>query len=229
MSSGARWTGPRSTASADSTRSAIPLSPSTFSHAARHLGRFVATGVDDKQDGAFGSLRPLVDRATYRGLQIVPLQRVFAVRRAGRRKYSTLPAGPGSGLAVTATACQFSSAARRATESTASTRNAGSDTTPPAPTRSLPTSNCGFTMGTISAPADAQDGQCGQHRRQRDERQVGDDEIDRAADGLGGEFADVGAFHDRHPRVGAQRPGQLAVADVDGDHLAGVARPAAPR
>ena len=39
-----------------------------------------------------------------------------------------------------------------------------------------------------------------------------------AADGLGREVADVGPVEHLHPLVGAQRPGELAVADVDGDH-----------
>ena len=40
------------------------------------------------------------------------------------------------------------------------------------------------------------------------------------ADGVGGQVAHVGAVEHRDPVVGPQRPGQLAVADVDGDHLA---------
>ena len=35
--------------------------------------------------------------------------------------------------------------------------------------------------------------------------------------------ADVGALVDAHPVVGAQRPGEFAVPDVDGDHLGGAA------
>ena len=45
---------------------------------------------------------------------------------------------------------------------------------------------------------------------------------------LGGEVADVGAVEHHDPVVLAQRPGELAVADVDGDHLARP-RPAAGR
>ena len=62
-----------------------------------------------------------------------------------------------------------------------------------------------------------------QHQAQRDEGQVGDHEVDRAVDRLGGQRADVGALVHPHPLVGAQRPGQLAVADVDGDDLGGAA------
>ena len=57
----------------------------------------------------------------------------LSVRARRCKKYSTLPDGPGNGLAVTPTVCQCSSAARRATVSTASARNCGSETTPPAP------------------------------------------------------------------------------------------------
>ena len=167
------------------------------------------------------SLRALVDGAC----DCAPPARR---RRAGGRcrarrcrKYSTLPDGPGSGLAVTSTVCQSSSAALRATVSTDSARSAGSLTTPPAPTRSLPTSNCGFTMGTISAPADAHAVSAGKHRGQRDEGQVGDHQVDGPADRVGGQVADVGALHHGHPRIGSQRPRQLAVADVGCDDFAG--------
>ena len=67
-----------------------------------------------------------------------------------------------------------------------------------------------------------------QHQRQRDERQVAHHQVDRAADQLGGELADVGAVVHLHPLVGLERPGQLAVAHVHRHHLAR-ARAAAAR
>ena len=59
----------------------------------------------------------------------------------------------------------------------------------------------------------------GSTRRQRDERQVRDDQLDRPADGLRGQRADVGAVVQLDPLVGLQPPHQLPVTDVDGDHL----------
>src|SRR5690606_4453414 len=67
------------------------------------------------------------------------------------RKYSTFPDGPGSGLAVTPFAPSPSSHAVAATPRTASARSSGLRTTPPLPSRSRPTSNCGFTIITRSA------------------------------------------------------------------------------
>ncbi len=55
------------------------------------------------------------------------------------------------------------------------------------------------------------------HRAQRDERQVGDHEIDRPADLVGLEIARVGALQHGHACVGAQRPRELTAPDVDGD------------
>ena len=55
---------------------------------------------------------------------------------------------------------------------------------------------------------------------ERDERQVADHEVDRAADGREVELADVGAVVHDDPLVLPQPPGQLAVPDVDRHHLA---------
>src|SRR5262249_54766431 len=76
--------------------------------------------------------------------------------RRSQRKYSTLPEGPGSGLATTPATPSPCTWAAPATPATASRRNCGSRTTPPAPTRSLPTSNCGLTSSTKSASGVAQ-------------------------------------------------------------------------
>ena len=53
----------------------------------------------------------------------------------------------------------------------------------------VPTSNCGLTIGSSSPSAAGAGGQRGQHRAQRDERQVGDGEGHRAADGRPGSSA----------------------------------------
>src|SRR5699024_8141996 len=70
-------------------------------------------------------------------------------------KYSTLPLGPGSGLATTARSPRPSPVAAAATVRTASACRATSRTTPPAPRRSLPTSNCGLTISSRSASSAA--------------------------------------------------------------------------
>ncbi len=53
---------------------------------------------------------------------------------------------------------------RRRPARTASARRAGSRTTPPLGSRSRPTSNCGFTIGSRSAPGPAQDTRAGSTR-----------------------------------------------------------------
>src|SRR5690625_1340626 len=71
------------------------------------------------------------------------------------KKYSTLPLGPGSGLATTSFTAKPSPWAHSATLKTDSTRNCGDLTTPPDPSRSRPTSNCGLTINSKSAPGAA--------------------------------------------------------------------------
>src|SRR5690625_2217734 len=66
-------------------------------------------------------------------------------------KYSTLPRGPGKGLATMAITLAPKRVAARATVPIASARKAGSRTTPPEPIRSLPTSNWGLTSSNRSA------------------------------------------------------------------------------
>ena len=96
-----------------------------FLHAARGLGGLVAAGVHHEQDGAFARhCGPSATAWRTACSSAFALQRTVGPARR-RRKYSTLPDGPGSGLAVTPTVCQPSSAARRATASTASARSVG--------------------------------------------------------------------------------------------------------
>ena len=203
----------------------IPLSPSTFSTRRAVSVASSRPGVHDQQYGAFACHCGPSATARRTACSSCSPASGPSVRARRRRKYSTLPDGPGSGLDVTSTVCQPSSAARRG-DRRAPRRPAdrGSVTTPPGPTRSLPTSNCGFTMGTISASDRRAGDERGQHGRQRDERQVGDHEVDRSADCLGGQVrARWCARCTIDPRVRAQRPGQLAVADVGGDDLGGAA------
>ena len=95
-------------------------------HPARRLGGLVAAGVHDEQDRAFSRHCGPSATARVNGAARArhPSTR-WSARARSCRKYSTLPDGPGSGLAVTPTVCQSSSAARPATASTASARSCG--------------------------------------------------------------------------------------------------------
>ena len=80
-------------------------------------------------------------------------RQLVVVAFAGQpRKYSTLPDGPGSGEAPASRSLNPSAAAHCATTKHRGGAQLRSRTTPPAPTRSLPTSNCGLTIGTRSPP-----------------------------------------------------------------------------
>ncbi len=56
-----------------------------------------------------------------------------------------------------------------------------------------------------------------------DEGQVGDDDVDRSADVVGSQVAHVEALDHRDPIVAADAFVELAVADVDSDHVGGAA------
>ena len=71
------------------------------------------------------------------------------------RKYSTFPAGPGSGEGATASMLKPSSRAQVATLVMAWACRRTSRTTPPCPISSLPTSNWGLTISRKSAAASA--------------------------------------------------------------------------
>ena len=121
------------------------------------------------------------------------------------------------------------SAAAAATSSTASARSAGSRTTPPAPTRSLPDLELRLHHQRRSPSGAVHAASAGSTSRSEMNDRSADGQVDRSADQLRGQRAHVGALEHRHPLVGAQRPGQLAVADVDRDHLRRRRRAAARR
>ncbi len=75
---------------------------------------------------------------------------------ASHSRYSTLPAGPGSGLATTPRTPSDNRAPAAATSRTAHACAVTSRTTPPGPRPSRPTSNCGLTRTTKSASGRAQ-------------------------------------------------------------------------
>ena len=90
---------------------------------------------------------------------------------------------------------------RRRPRSTASARRSRSRTTPPLPTRSLPTSNCGLTISARSPSGAGHADQRVEHQVERDEGEVADDQVDGPADQLGRQVADVGAVvHDAPAR-----------------------------
>ena len=108
----------------------------------------------------------------------------------------------------------------RATALTASARSPRSRTTPPLPSRSLPTSNCGLTIRARSPSGAVTPISASSTSSQRDEGQVTDDEVDRAAEQVRVDLPDVRPVVHPHAGVVAQRPDELAVAHVDRDHLA---------
>src|SRR6202020_3380730 len=122
-----------------------------FFYPTSSLCSFLASGVHHQQHSTFKRHFGPASIASRTAHSSSSADKPRSVSARNHRKYSTLPEGPGSGLGVTPTVCQHSSPARRATVSTAPARSSELCTTPPAPTCPLPTSNCGFTMGTIVA------------------------------------------------------------------------------
>ena len=164
----------RPVCTASSTRrgcSSSPASPAGLAHVASSLASPRVPPVD-----GCGSRRPLrsTDVLPRGGVAPQPQEELDVAGRAGQRAGHDpggAPAERGGGA--------------RPPRATAWTRCSGSRTTPPAPSRSRPTSNCGFTIGSRSASRSGAGGQRGQDQPQRDERQVGDDQVDRAVDRSG--------------------------------------------
>ena len=144
-----------------------------------------------------------------------------AAPRRNHTKNSTFPLGPGSGLAATPATPRPRPAATAATSSTASARNAGSRTTPPAPTRSLPTSNCGLTISARSPSGAVQAASAGSTSRSEMKDRSATVSATAPPMASGVRVRTLVRSSTRHPVVGAQRPGELPVAHVDGDDLDG--------
>ena len=119
--------------------------------------------------------------------------------------------------------------AAAATPSSASRRSAGSRTTPPLPTRSRPTSNCGLTITSASNRVRRARQHRRQHLRQRDERDVGDDQVRPVRQRAALERARVDPLEHRDARIVAQRQRQLPVGDVERDHVRGARAAAGSR
>ena len=139
---------------------------------------------------------------------------------ASHTNVSRLPAGPGRPDGAKPSTDAPRSRARAATATIAARRSAGSRTTPPLPTRSRPTSNCGLTIARQSNAL----GGAGQHRRQhlrqRDERDV-DRRSGRARTGSAS-ASSARAFMRSMTVTRSSlrsRQSQLAVGDVERDHV----------
>ena len=60
-----------------------------------------------------------------------------------------------------------------------------------------------------------------EHQLEGNKRNIHHREIQRLAQLLGGDIADVGALHGHHPGIVADFPGQLAIAHINGKDLPG--------
>ena len=112
-------------------------------------------------------------------------------------------------------------AAAATTFATASRRSSPERTTPPLPTRPLPSSNCGLTIASTS-PSSAMAAATGS-RILAIEMKLTSITARAAANGSrsGLEVTGVHALDDDHPLVVAQPPVELPGADVEGDHARG--------
>ena len=95
-----------------------------------------------------------------------------APARARRTNVSRLPFGPGSPRTRSRARRARHRRPRSATARSASRRSSGSRTTPPLPTRSGPSSNCGLTRASSSPSAADACGDGRHHLGERDERDV---------------------------------------------------------
>ena len=191
-----------------------------FFDSACGLGRFFASGVDDEKDGALTSHCGPSSTARCTAQCRSSAYRLRSVSARSHRKYSTLPDGPGKrtrgdsdGMPAKLVRAACDGQHRARPQLGTVHHAAGSH---------LPLTDLELRLhhGNDIRVGRRASSQRGQHCGQRDERQVSDDGLNRAADRIRRELARIGPLDDDHPRIGPQRPGQLAVADIDGDHLA---------
>ena len=121
-----------------------------------------------------------------------PEEELDVARRARAAGWWSPPARPSRGVRP-----------RPLPRSTASARRSRSRTTPPLPTRSLPTSNCGLTISARSPSGASHRDQRVEHQLEGDEGEVADDQVHRRPDQLEAEVADVGAVVHDDPLVAA--------------------------
>ena len=225
MSSGARCSEPAVDGLRGQHAQPDPVVAQHFLHPARGLGGLVAAGVHAPAGRCVrGSLRPFVDGAAHR---VARARRPSAARRGRRAAAGSIrrcPTGRAAGWRSRRRCASPSSAARRATASTASARSAGSRHHAACADPILADLELWLHHGNDIGVRRRARSQRGQHRRQRDERQVGHHEVDGSADRRPASARARWCAPSPSPRiVGPQRPRQLPVTDVDGDHLAGTA------
>ena len=143
--------------------------------------------------------------------------------RPARRTSRGCPSGPGRPEEAKPSTAAPCARALCATATSAARRSSGARTTPPLPTRPRPTSNCGLTIASASKRSAQQASTAGQDLGQRDEGDVGHHEVGRVGQVARRQRARVGALEHGDALVGAQRPVQLAVGDVERDDVRGAA------
>ena len=149
---------------------------------------------------------------------------------ASHTNVSRLPAGPGSagGREAEHRGAQLARAGGHRADGVAP--RSGSRTTPPRPTRSRPASNCGLTIASaVEALGAAHASTAGSTLRSEMKETSIDDQVGRVGQLRRLERAGVDALDHGHARVLAQRPVELAVGDVERDHVLGAAPGAGSR
>ena len=196
--------------------------PAASARAPARPGHGSPAGVRDEADRAQRVTRgPATTRASSAGVVEAPGRAASA-----RTRNSTLPSAPRNGDAIDVDHDRADVAAgRRAPRASTARcdRRVAHDPALADPAR--PASNCGFTSSTRSPSGRVQRAERGRATvTQRDEGQVGDGEVDRAAEVAGLEVArTLVRSRTVDPRVVAQRPRELAAADVDRVHVRGAA------
>ena len=170
-------------------RTSIPWAANRARGVASQLGRGLACGVREQADRARRLTGPTTRERRGR-------RRRGPGRGASHRtRNSTLPSAPRNGDDHDVDHVDGPRrAGRRAPRASTARWTSGSRTIPPLPSRARPASNCGFTRSTRSPSDRRAAGERGRDREQRDERQVGDGDVDRAAEVARLERADVRAL-----------------------------------
>ena len=136
-------------------------------------------------------------------------------RRSRRTSRGSPPARAGPRTRSRARTAPSSRAANAPTPTSASRRSSASRTTPPFPTRSRPDLELRLDHREQIEPGRGGAHHRGQHLGQRDERDVGHDQVGRVRQLARIERAGVAALDDRHTSVVPQPPVELAVGHVE--------------
>ena len=139
--------------------------------------------------------------------------------RPSHTNVSRLPAGPGRPDGAKPSTAAPSARARAATDDDRLARSAGSRTTPPLPTRSRPTSNCGLTIARQSKRSAAQASTAGRTLVSEMNETSMTIRSGAVRQLVRRQRAGVDALDHGHALVAAQRPVELAVGDVERDDV----------